>query len=868
MGRARPIFIKGNKVEPKMAKAQNITANCVFKNISKNGVFYVADSVGAGKSYIALATALGRWRARKDKQQRLFKILIIAPTSELCGSWLSKLGGKFREGKDRVSELGLIPKADSFFDLYLDEYKSKNPPEIAIYHFRGKHDVDWFMDLLEQSQVKDLKPKRNPSKNRIEILVTTPGWLNKGRRGFSRHKKSQSLFWGDWLRSVDIIIADEVFGARNRTQYGKLLRPNLDLRNLNIWNGRRVRPWLIGLSATLLSRDITDAWALFELAWAWKDKSYDFDDPKIHPYNGLKDDLDDFQKALKEGLVADNPSAHVKNYKEKKRQLEKKLKSLIVRTQPWPKRLHKFWAAGTEKIKVGKTSKTFPVGQGIQGIIDCLSNGMEDDPVAIKNLANFIKLGMTKEGLFDSKNITVPPSWTKILEFGDSITSPKHESFKSWIKLHYAKAEKDWLKRDLAESFRFKVLVYVHHVDTAKGFKIRRQELLGEFGKNFYKWLREAMLGTCWKISKQNKDLFYEGSLDKPRIELQEILGELHTSIQNLKKAQHLTLLLAALVHGNKGRNRTEKLSKIRLTIEGNILGAQKNLYIRLLTKFLEERKMILKKFDADSLIKFDLQRENQRRKMPSLSLNILDAEFAPIEEKEKAELMAKLNRIAEEIYKIVGLKATNKDMIKAKRKFSELRDILHDAISSSKEWRERINSFLKNPEKYSLRLQTKMKVNRRHHAPHELEVLTGQDLERRDHVTQKFLTPGNPFLLVLTNICTVGVDLHQFCWDVIHYTPSWTPHELEQKTGRIDRPRVGLEKIFNIGKNPNHIRVHHLIWPNTYDERMLSRVHLRSQYSERLLGSKTQDSLEEKHKSINSEMIELFRPLDISPKK
>lgn len=152
-----------------------------------------------------------------------------------------------------------------------------------------------------------------------------------------------------------------------------------------------------------------------------------------------------------------------------------------------------------------------------------------------------------------------------------------------------------------------------------------------------------------------------------------------------------------------------------------------------------------------------------------------------------------------------------------------------------------------------------------------EVAVQTGGDVKKRSAVTSRFLTPGNPMVLVLTNICTVGVDLHEYCWDVVHYTPSWTPHDLEQKTGRIDRPRNKKElmKRFAVAsyKVAHKIRVHHLVWPFTYDERVLSRVHLRSQFSERLLSVKSQAAIEE-HVADRSEVkIEAFKPLDLAPR-
>lgn len=85
-------------------------------------------------------------------------------------------------------------------------------------------------------------------------------------------------------------------------------------------------------------------------------------------------------------------------------------------------------------------------------------------------------------------------------------------------------------------------------------------------------------------------------------------------------------------------------------------------------------------------------------------------------------------------------------------------------------------------------REQEDLDRNAGHRTSGIVEVLTGENPERRVSVSRDFLTPGNPFLLIMTNVCSMGVDLHNYCWDVIHYSPSWTPSDFEQKSGRIDR--------------------------------------------------------------------------------
>jgi hypothetical protein len=130
------------------------------------------------------------------------------------------------------------------------------------------------------------------------------------------------------------------------------------------------------------------------------------------------------------------------------------------------------------------------------------------------------------------------------------------------------------------------------------------------------------------------------------------------------------------------------------------------------------------------------------------------------------------------------------------------------------------------------------------------------------------FRSVGNPYVLVLTNIGTIGVDLHTFCWDVVHYTPAQTPHEAEQKTGRIDRPRIKkqLERLqLGAARNAQNIRVHYLIWPFTVDERIIARLNVRTILADCLLGSRNARRLEEKEDQVIKRAQD-YPPLDLRP--
>lgn len=63
-----------------------------------------------------------------------------------------------------------------------------------------------------------------------------------------------------------------------------------------------------------------------------------------------------------------------------------------------------------------------------------------------------------------------------------------------------------------------------------------------------------------------------------------------------------------------------------------------------------------------------------------------------------------------------------------------------------------------------------------------------GVRLETRRRLMLAFNTPFFPEVLVASSVMAEGVDLHQDCRHVIHHDLDWNPSTLEQRTGRVDR--------------------------------------------------------------------------------
>lgn len=59
---------------------------------------------------------------------------------------------------------------------------------------------------------------------------------------------------------------------------------------------------------------------------------------------------------------------------------------------------------------------------------------------------------------------------------------------------------------------------------------------------------------------------------------------------------------------------------------------------------------------------------------------------------------------------------------------------------------------------------------------------------ETRHRLMLSFNTPFFPEVLVASSVMAEGVDLHQDCRHVIHHDLDWNPSTLEQRTGRLDR--------------------------------------------------------------------------------
>ncbi len=102
---------------------------------------------------------------------------------------------------------------------------------------------------------------------------------------------------------------------------------------------------------------------------------------------------------------------------------------------------------------------------------------------------------------------------------------------------------------------------------------------------------------------------------------------------------------------------------------------------------------------------------------------------------------------------------------------------------------------------------------------------------ETRQRLMLTFNSPFFPEILVASNVMAEGVDLHRFCRYVIHHDLCWNPSTLEQRTGRVDR--IGA-KVEQCGKP---IRIYLPFLAETQDEKQYRVVMDRERWFSVVMG-------------------------------
>ena len=106
-----------------------------------------------------------------------------------------------------------------------------------------------------------------------------------------------------------------------------------------------------------------------------------------------------------------------------------------------------------------------------------------------------------------------------------------------------------------------------------------------------------------------------------------------------------------------------------------------------------------------------------------------------------------------------------------------------------------------------------------------------GTPREDRERLISVFNTPFAPDILVASSVMGEGIDLHQECRHVIHHDLDWNPSKLEQRTGRLDRIGALAERL------QKNIEVYEPYLAGTHDEKMFRVVKDRAGWFEIVMG-------------------------------
>ena len=140
-------------------------------------------------------------------------------------------------------------------------------------------------------------------------------------------------------------------------------------------------------------------------------------------------------------------------------------------------------------------------------------------------------------------------------------------------------------------------------------------------------------------------------------------------------------------------------------------------------------------------------------------------------------------------------------------------------------------------------------------------------DRDDRERLITVFNTPFAPDVLVASSVMGEGIDLHQECRHVIHHDLDWNPSKLEQRTGRLDRIGALAERE---GKP---IVVYEPFLSGTHDEKMFLVVKDRAGWFDIVMGQshatteEETDSLEKRVPLVPAIAAALTMDLSVVPR-
>ncbi len=179
------------------------------------------------------------------------------------------------------------------------------------------------------------------------------------------------------------------------------------------------------------------------------------------------------------------------------------------------------------------------------------------------------------------------------------------------------------------------------------------------------------------------------------------------------------------------------------------------------------------------------------------------------------------------------------------------LRIALDQHDQSGLSLRSKLEAFVKFLEEHAEERDEYLQALREVHTGRNVRRATGEtDGDQRRRLLLSFNTPFFPEVLVASSVLAEGVDLHLECRYVIHHDLSWNPSTLEQRTGRVDRIGAKAERVLQ----PIHVFLPYL--GGTQDEKMYRVVRDRERWFQVIMGE--QYELDERRKDSIAERVPL----------
>ncbi len=114
---------------------------------------------------------------------------------------------------------------------------------------------------------------------------------------------------------------------------------------------------------------------------------------------------------------------------------------------------------------------------------------------------------------------------------------------------------------------------------------------------------------------------------------------------------------------------------------------------------------------------------------------------------------------------------------------------------------------------------------------PHVRLANGGVRQETRRRLMLTFNTPFFPEVLIASSVMAEGVDLHQECRHIVHHDLDWNPSTLEQRTGRVDRIGSKASRV------DEPVVVYEPYLAGTHDEKMYRVVKDRERWFGLVMG-------------------------------